>query len=91
MHVLITLLIFCLFVFPQNLNKQAYDLAKALLKRTAQAIEPYITNVSEDCNQNMEIILSVTELCCKKNELHEKKWKGLKNNFLQVSLREWLY
>uniref|UniRef100_A0A671NUE2 Sister chromatid cohesion protein PDS5 homolog B-like n=1 Tax=Sinocyclocheilus anshuiensis TaxID=1608454 RepID=A0A671NUE2_9TELE len=27
-----------------NLNKQAYDLAKALLKRTAQAIEPYITN-----------------------------------------------
>uniref|UniRef100_A0A671NRE5 Sister chromatid cohesion protein PDS5 homolog B-like n=1 Tax=Sinocyclocheilus anshuiensis TaxID=1608454 RepID=A0A671NRE5_9TELE len=28
----------------QNLNKQAYDLAKALLKRTAQAIEPYITN-----------------------------------------------
>lgn len=33
------------FVF-QNLNKQAYDLAKALLKRTAQAIEPYITNVS---------------------------------------------
>lgn len=30
----------------QNLNKQAYDLAKALLKRTAQAIEPYITNVS---------------------------------------------
>uniref|UniRef100_A0A8B9GA17 PDS5 cohesin associated factor B n=1 Tax=Amazona collaria TaxID=241587 RepID=A0A8B9GA17_9PSIT len=26
------------------LNKQAYDLAKALLKRTAQAIEPYITN-----------------------------------------------
>lgn len=36
---------------PQNLNKQAYDLAKALLKRTAQAIEPYITNVSEDCKQ----------------------------------------
>lgn len=33
----------CVF---QNLNKQAYDLAKALLKRTAQAIEPYITNVS---------------------------------------------
>ncbi len=31
----------------QNLNKQAYDLAKALLKRTAQAIEPYITNVSK--------------------------------------------
>uniref|UniRef100_A0A452VGR5 PDS5 cohesin associated factor B n=1 Tax=Ursus maritimus TaxID=29073 RepID=A0A452VGR5_URSMA len=31
----------CVF---QNLNKQAYDLAKALLKRTAQAIEPYITN-----------------------------------------------
>ncbi|KAB0404805.1 hypothetical protein E2I00_017363 [Balaenoptera physalus] len=29
----------------KNLNKQAYDLAKALLKRTAQAIEPYITNV----------------------------------------------
>ncbi|PKU43555.1 hypothetical protein llap_6131 [Limosa lapponica baueri] len=28
----------------KNLNKQAYDLAKALLKRTAQAIEPYITN-----------------------------------------------
>lgn len=28
------------------MNKQAYDLAKALLKRTAQAIEPYITNVS---------------------------------------------
>ncbi|EMP30052.1 Sister chromatid cohesion protein PDS5 like protein B [Chelonia mydas] len=28
----------------RNLNKQAYDLAKALLKRTAQAIEPYITN-----------------------------------------------
>ncbi|KAG7267510.1 hypothetical protein CRUP_003409 [Coryphaenoides rupestris] len=25
----------------KNLNKQAYDLAKALLKRTAQAIEPY--------------------------------------------------
>lgn len=34
----------------QNLNKQAYDLAKALLKRTAQAIEPYITNVSLTCN-----------------------------------------
>lgn len=34
----------------QNLNKQAYDLAKALLKRTAQAIEPYITNVSENLN-----------------------------------------
>lgn len=34
---------------PQNLNKQAYDLAKALLKRTAQAIEPYITNVSVLC------------------------------------------
>lgn len=33
-------------VSEQNLNKQAYDLAKALLKRTAQAIEPYITNVS---------------------------------------------
>uniref|UniRef100_A0A4W4FR09 PDS5 cohesin associated factor B n=1 Tax=Electrophorus electricus TaxID=8005 RepID=A0A4W4FR09_ELEEL len=33
----------------KNLNKQAYDLAKALLKRTAQAIEPYITNVSESC------------------------------------------
>lgn len=33
-------------VAGQNLNKQAYDLAKALLKRTAQAIEPYITNVS---------------------------------------------
>ncbi|OXB59081.1 hypothetical protein ASZ78_006264 [Callipepla squamata] len=29
----------------KNLNKQAYDLAKALLKRTAQAIEPYITNL----------------------------------------------
>ncbi|XP_069495098.1 sister chromatid cohesion protein PDS5 homolog B [Ambystoma mexicanum] len=28
----------------KNLNKQAYDLAKALLKRTAQSIEPYITN-----------------------------------------------
>ncbi|ERE75285.1 putative sister chromatid cohesion protein PDS5 isoform 1, partial [Cricetulus griseus] len=28
----------------KTLNKQAYDLAKALLKRTAQAIEPYITN-----------------------------------------------
>uniref|UniRef100_A0A4W3JVA6 PDS5 cohesin associated factor B n=1 Tax=Callorhinchus milii TaxID=7868 RepID=A0A4W3JVA6_CALMI len=28
----------------KNLNKQAYDLAKALLKRTAQAVEPYITN-----------------------------------------------
>ncbi|KAJ8342625.1 hypothetical protein SKAU_G00325530 [Synaphobranchus kaupii] len=28
----------------KNMNKQAYDLAKALLKRTAQAIEPYITN-----------------------------------------------
>lgn len=39
------------FFFSQNLNKQAYDLAKALLKRTAQAIEPYITNVSEDCKQ----------------------------------------
>ncbi|WP_163280075.1 hypothetical protein [Klebsiella aerogenes] len=25
-------------------NKQAYDLAKALLKRTAQAFDPYITN-----------------------------------------------
>lgn len=37
------------YVF-QNLNKQAYDLAKALLKRTAQAIEPYITNVSLTCN-----------------------------------------
>lgn len=36
----------CVF---QNLNKQAYDLAKALLKRTAQAIEPYITNVSFAC------------------------------------------
>lgn len=34
------------FFSSQNLNKQAYDLAKALLKRTAQAIEPYITNVS---------------------------------------------
>uniref|UniRef100_A0A9L0J5V4 PDS5 cohesin associated factor B n=1 Tax=Equus asinus TaxID=9793 RepID=A0A9L0J5V4_EQUAS len=34
----------------KNLNKQAYDLAKALLKRTAQAIEPYITNVSLPCN-----------------------------------------
>lgn len=42
---------FILFFFSQNLNKQAYDLAKALLKRTAQAIEPYITNVSEDCKQ----------------------------------------
>uniref|UniRef100_A0A8C3PXV5 PDS5 cohesin associated factor B n=1 Tax=Chrysolophus pictus TaxID=9089 RepID=A0A8C3PXV5_CHRPC len=39
----------------KNLNKQAYDLAKALLKRTAQAIEPYITNVSEDCKQRLEI------------------------------------
>uniref|UniRef100_A0A6Q2YQ73 PDS5 cohesin associated factor B n=1 Tax=Esox lucius TaxID=8010 RepID=A0A6Q2YQ73_ESOLU len=28
----------------KNLNKKAYNLAKALLKRTAQAIEPYITN-----------------------------------------------
>lgn len=46
------LLLLFFFSFPfQNLNKQAYDLAKALLKRTAQAIEPYITNVSEDCKQ----------------------------------------
>lgn len=46
--VIVTFLNFFLFCFfsPQNLNKQAYDLAKALLKRTAQAIEPYITNVS---------------------------------------------
>ncbi|CAM9528228.1 sister chromatid cohesion protein PDS5 homolog B isoform X1 [Lampetra fluviatilis] len=28
----------------KNLNKQAYELSKALLKRTAQSIEPYITN-----------------------------------------------
>lgn len=62
----------CLF-FPQNLNKQAYDLAKALLKRTAQAIEPYITNVSEGCKQIWKSILSVTELCYKKNELHTVK------------------
>lgn len=41
-----------IFFFPQNLNKQAYDLAKALLKRTAQAIEPYITNVSQDSKQH---------------------------------------
>lgn len=40
--------VFCHKYIFQNLNKQAYDLAKALLKRTAQAIEPYITNVSED-------------------------------------------
>uniref|UniRef100_A0A8C0VMW9 PDS5 cohesin associated factor B n=1 Tax=Cyanistes caeruleus TaxID=156563 RepID=A0A8C0VMW9_CYACU len=46
----------------KNLNKQAYDLAKALLKRTAQAIEPYITNVSEDCKQTWKSILSLTEL-----------------------------
>lgn len=39
--------LFAFYIF-QNLNKQAYDLAKALLKRTAQAIEPYITNVSQD-------------------------------------------
>lgn len=37
---------FLKWFYWQNLNKQAYDLAKALLKRTAQAIEPYITNVS---------------------------------------------
>lgn len=44
----------------QNLNKQAYDLAKALLKRTAQAIEPYITNVSEDyCDRGDEYEQSV--------------------------------
>lgn len=47
---LIHILKIFVFIF-QNLNKQAYDLAKALLKRTAQAIEPYITNVSEDCKQ----------------------------------------
>lgn len=42
-----TLIINFLHLVLQNLNKQAYDLAKALLKRTAQAIEPYITNVSK--------------------------------------------
>lgn len=41
-------LYFCVQYTFQNLNKQAYDLAKALLKRTAQAIEPYITNVSDN-------------------------------------------
>lgn len=49
LRIIYVLKIFVLFF--QNLNKQAYDLAKALLKRTAQAIEPYITNVSEDCKQ----------------------------------------
>lgn len=77
MCVLITVLDFCLF-FSQNLNKQAYDLAKALLKRTAQAIEPYITNVSEGCKQTWKSILSVTELCYKKNEFHEKMKKAEK-------------
>uniref|UniRef100_UPI00358F06DF sister chromatid cohesion protein PDS5 homolog B n=1 Tax=Myxine glutinosa TaxID=7769 RepID=UPI00358F06DF len=28
----------------KNLNKQAYELSKALLKRTSEGIEPYITN-----------------------------------------------
>uniref|UniRef100_A0A8B9NSB8 PDS5 cohesin associated factor B n=1 Tax=Accipiter nisus TaxID=211598 RepID=A0A8B9NSB8_9AVES len=45
----------------KNLNKQAYDLAKALLKRTAQAIEPYITNVSEDCKQIWKSIHFLTD------------------------------
>uniref|UniRef100_A0A8B9C6M9 PDS5 cohesin associated factor B n=1 Tax=Anser brachyrhynchus TaxID=132585 RepID=A0A8B9C6M9_9AVES len=49
----------------KNLNKQAYDLAKALLKRTAQAIEPYITNVSEDCNNDNEERLQVVKLLAK--------------------------
>jgi len=64
---------FCFFS-PQNLNKQAYDLAKALLKRTAQAIEPYITNVSEDCKQIWKSINFLTELYYKKNELYIVKW-----------------
>lgn len=34
------------FLFYQNLNKQAYDLAKTLLKRTVQTIETCIANVS---------------------------------------------
>uniref|UniRef100_A0A8C3CTS2 PDS5 cohesin associated factor B n=1 Tax=Cairina moschata TaxID=8855 RepID=A0A8C3CTS2_CAIMO len=46
----------------KNLNKQAYDLAKALLKRTAQAIEPYITNVivfifqSNDNEERLQVV-----------------------------------
>uniref|UniRef100_A0A8C2UDH5 PDS5 cohesin associated factor B n=1 Tax=Coturnix japonica TaxID=93934 RepID=A0A8C2UDH5_COTJA len=39
----------------KNLNKQAYDLAKALLKRTAQAIEPYITN-SNDNEERLQVV-----------------------------------
>lgn len=35
-----------LFNLFQNLNKQAYDLAKTLLKRTVQTIETCIANVS---------------------------------------------
>lgn len=43
----------------QNLNKQAYDLAKALLKRTAQAIEPYITNVSNPSYDQLLILMGL--------------------------------
>ncbi|OXB81427.1 UNVERIFIED_CONTAM: hypothetical protein H355_001644 [Colinus virginianus] len=40
----------------KNLNKQAYDLAKALLKRTAQAIEPYITNLEFKLKENEKLM-----------------------------------
>lgn len=40
----------CFFpLFFQNLNKQAFDLAKVLLKRTVQTIEPCIANVCMTC------------------------------------------
>lgn len=64
MYVFKTCIFLCFSSPTQNLNKQAYDLAKALLKRTAQAIEPYITNVSEDCKQiqkSMHFLTAILE------------------------------
>ncbi|KAG8584945.1 hypothetical protein GDO81_004834 [Engystomops pustulosus] len=65
----------------KNLNKQAYDLAKALLKRTAQAIEPYITNhvgfclILELYNIDSHLLLSVLpqlEFKLKSNDNEER-------------------
>lgn len=65
------------FSLEQNLNKQAYDLAKTLLKRTVQTIETCIANVSSIwlcaalvcCDVFVFLILNL-KFCCSVSKLN---------------------
>lgn len=60
---LIKITVGCFHLY-QNLNKQAYDLAKTLLKRTVQTIETCIANVSRaNCDSLGRLRLTVPRSC----------------------------